>query len=189
MQFFISSSLKKKDSYSITEYNRFTEKCLSNIAPEPYRHLLVSYYMLMWISRTIEPLFCLTTYGIASNYKLKTKHHAINFCQDFDKKRPYLILSYLTAVTYMSLIVQMCMCVCFHGCFCVPFFMLPTPYCPYIILPKCPKSSTHFLFSLFYFVSSPVQTKPQMFMFSPYPNISAETLAVLLWTVVGEGNV
>lgn len=80
----------------------------------------------------------------------------------------------------MSLIVQMCMCVCFHGCFCVPFFMLPTPYCPYIILPKCPKSSTHFQFSLFYFVNSPVQTKPQMFMFSPYPNISAETLGVAL---------
>lgn len=92
--------------------------------------------MLMWISRTIEPLFCLTTYGIASNYKLKMKHHAINFCQGFDKKRPYLILSYLTAVTYMSLIVQMCMCVCFHGCFCVPFFMFPTPYCPYIIVSK-----------------------------------------------------
>lgn len=113
------------------------------------------------------------------------------FVRILTKKRPYLILSYLTAVTYMSLIVQMCMCVCvcFHGCFCVPFFMLPTPYCPYIILPKCPKSSTHFQFSLFYFVNSPVQTKPQMFMFSPYPNISAETLAVLLWTVVGEGNV
>lgn len=105
--------------------------------------------MLMWISRTIEPLFCLTTYGIASNYKLKMKHHAINFCQGFDKKRPYLILSYLTAVTYMSLIVQMCMCVCFHGCFCVPFFMFPTPYCPYIILPKCPKSSTIFCFHCF----------------------------------------
>lgn len=96
--------------------------------------------MLMWISRTIEPLFCLTTYGIASNYKLKTKHHVINFCEDFDKKRPYLILSYLTAVTYMSLIVQMCVCVCvFSWLFLCPLFYASNPILSLYNTPKVSK--------------------------------------------------